>query len=88
MFLTSHFDAGKHNQLHPAGERYWLSVGAQASDPVQSLLFKSDLLPPPPMVATRRNDPMTGRCFDAEKKPAVMDNKPNEEDIAEDDSLD
>ena len=69
--------------------RYWLSVGAQASDPVQRLLFRSGLLPPPPMVAmgrkggerdTRPVDPMTGRYVDAEKTPAISDNKPKEED--------
>lgn len=72
-------------------DRYWLSVGAQPSDPVQRLLFRSGLLPPPPMVAmgrkggprdTRPVDPMTGRFVDAEKKPA-NDNQPKEEDNAE-----
>ncbi|KAH9623679.1 hypothetical protein KSS87_017706 [Heliosperma pusillum] len=55
------------------GERecwYWLSVGAQPSDPVQRILFRAGLLPPPPMLAmgrkggprdTRPVDPMTGR---------------------------
>lgn len=50
--------------------RYWLSVGAQPSDPVQRLLFRAGLLPPPPMVAmgrkggprdTRPVDPLSGR---------------------------
>lgn len=67
--------------------RYWLSVGAQPSDPVQRLLFRSGLLPPPPMVAmgrkggareTRPVDPMTGRYLDAEKEP-VSDNQRNPE---------
>ncbi|CDY32914.1 BnaC02g11980D [Brassica napus] len=75
---------------------YWLSVGAQASDPVQRLLFRSGLLPPPPMVAmgrkggerdTRPVDPMTGRFVDAEKKtPVIIDNQPKEEDNAQDKS--
>lgn len=68
--------------------RYWLSVGAQPSDPVQRLLFRSGLLPPPPMLAmgrkggardTRPVDPMTGRYVDAEKK-TTNDNQPKEED--------
>ncbi|XP_057853171.1 small ribosomal subunit protein bS16m/bS16c isoform X1 [Cryptomeria japonica] len=50
--------------------RYWLSVGAQPSDPVQCLLFRAGLLPPPPMLVMRRKggprderpvDPLTGR---------------------------
>uniref|UniRef100_M4CRK0 Uncharacterized protein n=1 Tax=Brassica campestris TaxID=3711 RepID=M4CRK0_BRACM len=53
-----------------------------ASDPVQRLLFRSGLLPPPPpMVAmgrkggerdTRTVDPMTGRYVDAENKPPIL----------------
>ncbi|KAJ0745715.1 putative ribosomal protein S16 [Helianthus annuus] len=52
--------------------RYWLSVGAQPSDPVQRLLFRAGLLPPPPMVAmgrkggprdTRPVDPLSGRVL-------------------------
>ena len=75
--------------------RYWLSVGAQASNPVQRLLFRSGLLPPPPMVAmghkggerdTHVVDPTTGRCVDAERKPPVMDNELKEEENAEDKS--
>lgn len=53
--------------------RYWLSVGAQPSDPVQRILFRAGLLPPPPMVAMGRKggprdtcpvDPMTGRVLE------------------------
>lgn len=45
-------------------------MGAQPSDPVQRILFRAGLLPPPPMLAmsqkggprdTRPIDPMTGR---------------------------
>lgn len=52
--------------------RYWLSVGAQPSDPVQRLLFRAGLLPPPPMVVmgrkggprdTRPVDPLSGRVL-------------------------
>ncbi|KAI3915443.1 hypothetical protein MKW92_031917, partial [Papaver armeniacum] len=51
--------------------RYWLSVGAQPSDPVQRILFRAGVLPPPPMSAmthkggprdSRPVDPLTG-CF-------------------------
>lgn len=50
--------------------RYWLSVGAQPSDPVQRLLFRAGLLPPPPILALLRKggrseerpvDPLNGR---------------------------
>lgn len=73
----------------------WLSLGAQASDPVQRLLFRSGLLPLPPMVAmarkggerdTRTVDPMTGRYVDAENKPPVISNQPKEEGNAEEQS--
>ncbi|ERN16703.1 hypothetical protein AMTR_s00051p00226050 [Amborella trichopoda] len=49
---------------------YWLSVGAQPSDPVKRILFRAGLLPPPPMFAmmhkggprdNRVIDPLTGR---------------------------
>ncbi|KAK9671883.1 hypothetical protein RND81_12G061300 [Saponaria officinalis] len=52
--------------------KYWLSVGAQPSDPIQRILFRAGLLPPPPMLAmgrkggprdTRPVDPMTGRVL-------------------------
>ncbi|KAH9624575.1 hypothetical protein KSS87_023011 [Heliosperma pusillum] len=52
-----------------ANKRYWLSVEAQPSDPVQRILFRVGLLHPPPMLAmdrkgrphdTRPTDPMTG----------------------------
>lgn len=52
--------------------RYWLSVGAQPSDPVQRILFKAGLLPPPPMTAmsrkggsrdTRPINPITGKVI-------------------------
>lgn len=62
--------------------RYWLSVGAQPSDPVQRLLFRAGILPPPPMVAmgrkggprdTRPVDPLSGRVMmpDLPTKPSI-----------------
>lgn len=49
-----------------------MSVGAQPSDPVERILFKAGLLPPPPMTAmsrkggsrdTRPIDPITGKVI-------------------------
>ncbi|WOL06489.1 Ribosomal protein S16 [Canna indica] len=63
-------DGGKRMGLIFDRVKYWLSVGAQPSDPVQRILFRAGLLPPPPMLAmtrkggprdTRPIDPMTGR---------------------------
>ncbi|CAI9102463.1 OLC1v1000741C1 [Oldenlandia corymbosa var. corymbosa] len=60
--------------------KYWLSVGAQPSDPVQRLLFRSGLLPPPLMTAMGRKggpremhpiDPMTGRFLTPETSKKV-----------------
>lgn len=69
--------------------RYWLSVGAQPSEPVQRLLFRTGLLPPPPMLAMGRKggprdarsvDPMTGRVLSPES-PSHIDivNKDDDE---------
>jgi len=63
-------DGGKRMGLNFDRAKYWLSVGAQPSDPVQRLLFRAGLLPPPPMLALLRKggrdedrpvDPLTGR---------------------------
>ncbi|GMN53091.1 hypothetical protein TIFTF001_022233 [Ficus carica] len=60
---------------------YWLSVGAQPSEPVQCILFRAGVLPPPPMVAmgrkggprdTRPVDPLSGRIL-TPKAPANPD---------------
>ncbi|CAI9100610.1 OLC1v1037740C1 [Oldenlandia corymbosa var. corymbosa] len=73
--------------------KYWLSVGAQPSEPVQRLLFRSGLLPPPPMTAmgrkggprdTRPIDPMTGKFLTPESSKKV-DLEPNV-DLDEDES--
>ncbi|XP_019197633.1 PREDICTED: 30S ribosomal protein S16-2, chloroplastic/mitochondrial-like isoform X1 [Ipomoea nil] len=62
-------DGGKQMGLNFERVKYWLSVGAQPSDPVERLLFRAGLLPPPPMMAmgrkggprdNRQVDPMTG----------------------------
>ncbi|KAK9071218.1 hypothetical protein SSX86_009786 [Deinandra increscens subsp. villosa] len=66
--------------------RYWLSVGAQPSDPVQRLLFRAGLLPPPPMVAmgrkggprdTRPVDPLTGRVLVPEQPTKTSNVSPD-----------
>ncbi|EXB38862.1 37S ribosomal protein S16 [Morus notabilis] len=65
-------DGGKRMGLNFERVKYWLSVGAQPSEPVQRLLFRAGLLPPPPMVAmgrkgglrdTRPVDPLYGRIL-------------------------
>ncbi|XP_016554653.1 30S ribosomal protein S16-2, chloroplastic/mitochondrial isoform X2 [Capsicum annuum] len=65
-------DGGKRIGLNFYRLKYWLSVGAQPSEPVQRLLFRAGVLPPPPMLAmgqkggprdTRLVDPMTGRIM-------------------------
>ncbi|MED6207826.1 hypothetical protein PIB30_039291 [Stylosanthes scabra] len=59
--------------------KYWLSVGAQPSEPVEHLLFRARLLPPPPTLAmaqkggprdTRAVDALIGRILHQEK-PAI-----------------
>jgi small subunit ribosomal protein S16 len=69
--------------------RYWLSVGAQASEPVQRILFRAGLLPPPPMMAmgrkggprdTRPVDPMTGRVLTPENQASSDQPKASEGD--------
>ncbi|KAK6248716.1 hypothetical protein QUC31_020281 [Theobroma cacao] len=69
-------DGGKRMGLNFERVKYWLSVGAQPSEPVQRILFRAGLLPPPPMVAMGRKggprdmrpvDPMRGCVLSAEK---------------------
>ena len=64
--------------------RYWLSVGAQPSEPVERLLFRAGMLPPPPMVAmgrkggprdTRPVDALTGRVLNQEKAANANNNE-------------
>ncbi|KAL9660236.1 hypothetical protein QQ045_025049 [Rhodiola kirilowii] len=83
-------DGGKRMGLNFDRVKYWISVGAQPSDPVQRILFKAGLLPPPPMVAmgrkggprdTRPIDPMSGR-YTNPKQPSAS-NSPKELEGAE-----
>ncbi|KAF9616650.1 hypothetical protein IFM89_031514 [Coptis chinensis] len=62
-------------------ERYWLSVGAQPSEPVQRILFRAGALPPQPMLAMEHKngpheirpiDPLNGK-FLVPKKRADKD---------------
>ncbi|KAL6656272.1 hypothetical protein ACP70R_007098 [Stipagrostis hirtigluma subsp. patula] len=75
-------DGGKRMGLKFDRVKYWLSVGAQPSDPVQRILFRAGLLPPPPMLAMARKGgprdrrpihPMTGRPLDLEGVTIVDD---------------
>ncbi|XP_054815858.1 30S ribosomal protein S16-2, chloroplastic/mitochondrial-like [Prosopis cineraria] len=75
-------DDAKRMGLNFERVKYWLSVGAQPSEPVQRLLFRSGLLPPPPMVAmgrkggprdTRPVDALTGRIL-SQVMPVKDDN--------------
>ncbi|XP_073146549.1 small ribosomal subunit protein bS16m/bS16c [Henckelia pumila] len=89
-------DGGKRMGLNFDRVKYWLSVGAQPSEPVQHLLFRAGLLPPPPMLAmgrkggprdTRPVDPMTGRVTTpeitegAESDLVPEDNEVDQEEI-------
>ncbi|KAJ1269208.1 hypothetical protein BS78_07G192900 [Paspalum vaginatum] len=75
-------DGGKRMGLKFDRVKYWLSVGAQPSDPVERILFRAGILPPPPMLAMERKggsrdrrpiDPMTGRPLDIEGLTIVDD---------------
>ncbi|CAO2173435.1 unnamed protein product [Urochloa humidicola] len=75
-------DGGKRMGLKFDRVKYWLSVGAQPSDPVERILFRAGILPPPPMLAMthkggprdrRPIDPMTGRPLDIEGLTIVDD---------------
>ncbi|XP_042503020.1 30S ribosomal protein S16-2, chloroplastic/mitochondrial-like isoform X2 [Macadamia integrifolia] len=72
-------DGGKRMGLNFDRIKYWLSVGAQPSEPVQNLLFRAGVLPPPPMLAmghkggprdTRPIDPLSGH-FITPKSPST-----------------
>ncbi|KAI4344530.1 hypothetical protein L6164_011745 [Bauhinia variegata] len=68
--------------------KYWLSVGAQPSEPVQRLLFRSGLLPPPPMVAMgRKGGPRDARPVDALTGRILNQEKPAKADPKEDDGI-
>ncbi|CAO2202571.1 unnamed protein product [Urochloa humidicola] len=75
-------DGGKRMGLKFDRVKYWLSVGAQPSDPVERILFRAGILPPPPMLAMthkggprdrRLIDPMTGCPLDIEGLTIVDD---------------
>ncbi|KAL3628445.1 hypothetical protein CASFOL_027491 [Castilleja foliolosa] len=91
-------DGGKRMGINFDRVKYWLSVGAQPSDPVQRLLFRAGLLPPPPMLAmgrkggprdTRPIDPMTGRVMTPAKQESIESNEdPEVDDVEADDDDD
>ncbi|KAK5792605.1 30S ribosomal protein S16-2, chloroplastic/mitochondrial-like [Gossypium arboreum] len=87
-------DGGKRMGLNFERVKYWLSVGAQPSEPVQRILFRAGVLPPPPMVAMGRKggqrdmrpvDPMTGRVLN-EEKPVAGNQEKSGNDEAVDES--
>ncbi|CAA7409321.1 unnamed protein product [Spirodela intermedia] len=89
-------DGGKRMGLNFDRVKYWLSVGAQPSEPVQRLLFRAGLLPPPPMLVlarkggprdTRHVNPMTGKFLMTQEKlnAAAADRAVGSEDEALDD---
>ncbi|KAG8049756.1 hypothetical protein GUJ93_ZPchr0009g1365 [Zizania palustris] len=85
-------DGGKRMGLKFDRVKYWLSVGAQPSDPVQRILFRAGILPPPPMLAMAQKGgprdrrpihPMTGRPLDLEGFTVVDDSNVPEGDAGE-----
>ncbi|XP_019055695.1 PREDICTED: 30S ribosomal protein S16-2, chloroplastic/mitochondrial-like isoform X2 [Nelumbo nucifera] len=88
-------DGGKRMGLNFDRVKYWLSVGVQPSEPVQRILFRAGLLPPPPMLAmghkggprdTRQVDPLSGRFVNPAKSDVA--DQAGEEINAEDDRYD
>ncbi|KAH9290397.1 hypothetical protein KI387_034514, partial [Taxus chinensis] len=85
-------DGGKRMGINFERTKYWLSVGAQPSDPVQRLLFRAGLLPPPPMLTLQRKggprderiiDPLTGRTVAPEEDIKHISNIKDETSISE-----
>nr|UOL47203.1 chloroplast ribosomal protein S16 [Hypericum ascyron] len=59
-------DDPKRISLNFEAARYWLSVGAQPTDPVRVFLLRAGLLSPPPMVVNAQTDgPSKGSAFDS-----------------------
>ncbi|KAG6502082.1 hypothetical protein ZIOFF_041969 [Zingiber officinale] len=87
-------DGGKRMGVNFDKVKYWLSVGAQPSDPVQRILFRVGILPPPAMLAmarkggprdTRPIDPMSGRYLTPEDSETIQ---PDDSDTEENESAD
>ncbi|KAG6498169.1 30S ribosomal protein S16-2, chloroplastic/mitochondrial-like [Zingiber officinale] len=87
-------DGGKRMGVNFDKVKYWLSVGAQPSDPVQRILFRAGILPPPAMLAmarkggprdTRPIDPMSGRYLTPEDSESIQ---PDDSDTEENESAD
>ncbi|KAG8374201.1 hypothetical protein BUALT_Bualt11G0106400 [Buddleja alternifolia] len=84
-------DGGKRMGINFDRVKYWLSVGAQPSEPMERLLFRAGLLPPPPMLAmgrkggprdTRPVDPMAGRVMTPGKTaPAESQAEPKVDEV-------
>ncbi|KAJ1922567.1 37S ribosomal protein S16, mitochondrial [Tieghemiomyces parasiticus] len=72
----------KHVELNMERAKYWLSVGAQPSDPARHLLEKAGLMPPKPApwrqlkVGEHKIDPPPGKFVPhASPKPAPKETK-------------
>ncbi|XP_022752201.1 30S ribosomal protein S16-2, chloroplastic/mitochondrial-like [Durio zibethinus] len=83
---------GKRIGLNFERVKYWLSVGAQPSEPVQRILFRAGVLPPPSIVAMGRKgrprdirpvDLMTGRVLNVEKLGTANKQKGAEDEPAD-----
>ncbi|XP_038984791.1 30S ribosomal protein S16-2, chloroplastic/mitochondrial-like [Phoenix dactylifera] len=86
-------DGGKRMGLNFDRVKYWLSVGAQPSEPVQRILFRAGVLPPPPMLAmtrkggprdTRPVDPLSGRYLTPESPETADQSECRESEVGED----
>ncbi|CAN6452713.1 unnamed protein product [Victoria cruziana] len=77
-------DGGKRMGLNFDRVKYWLSVGAQPSEPVQRILFRAGVLPPSPMLAmSHKGGPRDPRVIDPLSGRPLPSGKP--EDDAEED---
>ncbi|KAI3971854.1 hypothetical protein MKX01_035667 [Papaver californicum] len=83
-------DGGKRMGLKFERVKYWLSVGAQPSDPVQRILFRAGVLPPPPMFAmAHKGGPREARpvdsltdCFVTPEEHTITDQPQSSENTA------
>eukprot|EP00252_Welwitschia_mirabilis_P014644 TRINITY_DN3224_c0_g1_i1.p1 TRINITY_DN3224_c0_g1~~TRINITY_DN3224_c0_g1_i1.p1 ORF type:complete len:139 (-),score=16.33 TRINITY_DN3224_c0_g1_i1:193-609(-) len=80
-----HADGGKRVGLKFNRVKYWLGVGAQPSDPVQRILFRAGLLPPPPTLGLSQKPgqiihnfhPLTGHPILPSKNDAPVNTDEN-----------
>ncbi|XP_061364988.1 small ribosomal subunit protein bS16cy-like [Gastrolobium bilobum] len=81
-------DSDKRMGLTVERVKYWLSVGAQPSDTVESLLFQAGLLPPPPIVTMgHQGGPWDKFPVDALNGHTLNQEQPANSDHKEDDGI-